>query len=170
MIGSPRRCKAFTLIELLVVIGIIAVLIGLIVPAVQKVRGAASRASCMNNLRQLGTAYVTYNMDHGNLPPASITDPTRPTAWGPYILPYIEQQNLGKAYDFGEPFYSQANQAVIKTQVKIFQCPASPSRPAGQDPYTATLVTLGNNVVQWQASPADYTPFGVANSLATSDF
>src|SRR5258708_1479520 len=110
MIGSPpRQSKAFTLIELLVVIGIITVLIGLIVPAVQKIRGAASRASCMNNLRQLGTAYVTYNMDHGNLPPAAISDPNHLTAWGPYILPYIDQQNLSKAYNYAEPFYSPGN-------------------------------------------------------------
>jgi prepilin-type N-terminal cleavage/methylation domain-containing protein len=167
---SSRQKQAFTLIELLVVLAIIAVLIGLLVPAVQKVRGSAYRVSCMNNLRQLGIAYLNYNMDHGFLPPIRITDPKPVTAWGPYILPYVEQQTLGNAYLFNEPFYSPTNQKVIATPVRVFQCPASPSRSAGQDPYTATLVTLGNNPVQWQASPADYSPLGnIALALAASD-
>jgi prepilin-type N-terminal cleavage/methylation domain-containing protein len=171
MVLSPRRRSAFTLIELLVVIGIIAVLIGLIVPAVQKVRATANRISCMNNLKQLGVAYLNYNSDHGKLPPAAISDPNGLAAWGPFILPYIEQEALAKKYSFAEPFYSPANQMVIKTRIKILQCPAAPTRDANQDPYTATIITLGNNVVKWQASPADYSPIvRVAMTLITSEF
>jgi prepilin-type N-terminal cleavage/methylation domain-containing protein len=168
---SPRRRSAFTLIELLVVISIIAVLIGLIVPAVQKVRATANRISCMNNLKQLGVAYINYNSDHGKLPPVAISDLNKPTGWGPYVLPYIEQENLFRQYNFTTPFYTSGNQVVIKTRLNVFQCPATPARNANQDPYTATLIAFGNNAVTWQASPADYSPFGnVAKALYMSDF
>src|SRR6516225_6083236 len=88
MAGLPRRRGAFTLIELLVVIAIIAVLLGLLLAAVQRVREAASRTSCTNNLRQLGLAYQTYRLDHDAFPPLALTNPS--TGWGPFILPYIE--------------------------------------------------------------------------------
>jgi prepilin-type N-terminal cleavage/methylation domain-containing protein len=142
----PVRC-GFTLIELLVVIAIIAILIGLLLPTVQKVRDAAARTQCRNNLKQLGLAVHNYENAHGHIP-ASATDAvgTR-RGFMSYLLPYIEQDNIGRIYNPNTEWFVTANQPAIQVQLKVVQCPSAPN------PRTSSGVTDG---VAWTGACADY--------------
>jgi prepilin-type N-terminal cleavage/methylation domain-containing protein/prepilin-type processing-associated H-X9-DG protein len=123
--------RGFTLIELLVVIAIIAVLLGLLLPAVQKVREASNRASCQNNLKQIGLSLHNYHDSFGKFPTGSFKDAN----YGPgplvYLLPYIEQSNIFNMYD-PNGFSGQStdvtptNDQAAKNRPKIYLCPSDP--------------------------------------------
>ncbi|HYT92705.1 MAG TPA: DUF1559 domain-containing protein [Gemmataceae bacterium] len=117
----PNR-PAFTLIELLVVIAIIAVLIGLLVPAVQQVRESANRIQCGNNLKQLALACHTYHDTHRFLPPARIARDAYAT-WPVLIMPYIEQNTVYKLWDITQGYSSQSP-AAQQALIPLFFCPS----------------------------------------------
>jgi prepilin-type N-terminal cleavage/methylation domain-containing protein/prepilin-type processing-associated H-X9-DG protein len=157
--SAPRRlvarqaAAAFTLIELLVVIAIIAILIGLLLPAVQKVREASMTTQCRNNLKQIGLALHNYHDGNGTFPPGHwVVGPlgdggnnsTYYSNWAIYILPYVEQDNLYKQYNNNLPNWNPANTAVVQTYLSVYTCPSDRNYKQIVQPGSAPPLQSGN--------------------------
>lgn len=153
--SEPKKRNGFTLIELLVVIAIIAILVSLLLPAVQQAREAARRSSCKNNLKQLGLAMHNYHDVYRVFPPgwiganaagphtglgsSDLTGFANGFAWGAMILPYIEESSLYDQLDFSLPLTAPANTSSIGVRVATFQCLSDPK------PDTAAVTDSAGN-------------------------
>jgi prepilin-type processing-associated H-X9-DG protein len=153
---------------LLVVIAIIAVLIGLLLPAVQGVRAAASRSQCQNNLKQIGLAMANYESANASLPVEASPAATPPATgnaycyWGALILPYIEQNNTGYNYTVANTWYLNctpippSTTSVVQTPIKIYRCPSDPE-PGIDNFFTSSAGGAGIPVgTPWPGATSDY--------------
>jgi prepilin-type N-terminal cleavage/methylation domain-containing protein/prepilin-type processing-associated H-X9-DG protein len=192
-VSRSARRAGFTLIELLVVIAIIAILIGLLLPAVQKVREAANRLKCQNNLKQIGLALHNYHDTNGSFPPGSVHccppdsywggEPAA-TTWGIELLPYLEQDNLYKQYDksfagtvncatAGTGLYqaSPGNLAVLATVVKTYLCPTDPNGTQLTVPASGSLGAAGVPIAgSSYAAMGGATSTGFSPALTTDNY
>jgi prepilin-type N-terminal cleavage/methylation domain-containing protein/prepilin-type processing-associated H-X9-DG protein len=160
MACTSTRRRAFTLIELLVVIAIIAILIGLLVPAVQKVREAAARMTCSNNLKQIGLGLHNYHDTFKKFPPGYVDGNTNPAltpdndvgpgwGWAAFLLPYLEQGNVYNQINFKVTVGTGVNKQVSQLPLTIFQCPSDSNQQScvlynwntytGNNPPTITV-------------------------------
>ncbi|CAN5216585.1 DUF1559 domain-containing protein [soil metagenome] len=165
---KTRTPRGFTLIELLVVIAIIAILIGLLLPAVQKVREAAARTNCLNNGKQIGLGLHNYHGVNNYLPPGGVSNdfarvklgiPKNGSlhGWAIWILPYLEQSALADQYRKDLDWRDSGNANVVKTPVKILMCPSTPSG--------SRIFSGSSDGYNWTAAASDY---GVNNAISSA--
>lgn len=152
MPSTKKAARGFTLIELLVVVAIIAILIGLLLPAVQKVRAAAARTTCLNNMKQLGLAIANYESAMGYYPAGDNRGDLPKASYVPAILPYLEQDAVYGLYDPTKSWDNSANREAVTYGFKTVICPSAqrnalPVQPNGRSRQPGDYVAM-NTVIK----------------------
>ena len=130
----------FTLVELLVVIAVIAILVGMLVPAVQSVRESARLSTCQNNLRQQCIGLLNYESAHKRFPIGS--EPLTQLSWGASILPHLEQATRHEEIDFSKPWSESPNLQIVDDSLAVFVCPSSFKNFSGKTDYSGISGSL----------------------------
>jgi prepilin-type N-terminal cleavage/methylation domain len=157
LLSRPTRSSGtsragFTLIELLVVIAIIAVLIALLLPAVQQSREAARRTQCKNNLKQMALAFHNFEASHGYIAGALTTgSPAVTTNWGALLLPYLDNNPLAEIYDYTNSWNKVENKDAVGYQLPFHQCPSDPNGATVNPQFPSK-----NAAVKWPSATSDY--------------
>jgi prepilin-type N-terminal cleavage/methylation domain-containing protein/prepilin-type processing-associated H-X9-DG protein len=161
-VDARKRIRGFTLIELLVVIAIIAVLVSLLLPAVQQAREAARKSQCRNNLKQLGLALANYESSYRVFPMEKIVFTPVFQTWTLMVLPYLDQQPMYDAYNFSVDCFDPSQWPITTTQLPVWYCPSAPGLEDRTNP-AAVVATAPDGV-----SPVAPQGYGICDYMALS--
>lgn len=174
---SANRLRGFTIVELLVVIAIIAILVAMLLPAIQSAREAARLTQCKNNLRQLGLALQSHDSAHGYFPLGVVaTDDNLQNGKHSgfvFLLPFLEENSLFESYDQSQPWTSDANLAVEATRLQVLACPSNSAEvpQQGNISAAATVYSFSKGPLAYLcAEPAGGGMFDVNSRLRSVHF
>jgi hypothetical protein len=166
------RPAGYTLLECLILLAILLIVIGIAIPAVFQVHQAANRARCANNLRRLGLACNGFENVYGFFP-SSIKELGPQRSWAMQILPWIDQEELARQYDYEKPWYDPANAEAIRRQVPLFYCAACPYGPrtvSGTAKVKTTSPDGDRRRVEVPFTEAACTDYAVIHQVRTEAF